>query len=125
MALQGYVGDFALFGDDYETPDGTAIRDYIHVGDLARAHIVALEFISNGTESGHFNLGTGSGFSVQEIISTIEKVTGQSIDVVRKPRTRGNLARSCRGSRRREVGVGLQTKHVRSEQHHRFGMGLA
>lgn len=90
MSLQGYVRDFALFGEDYETPDGTAVRDYIHVSDLARAHIMALGYISNGAESGHFNLGTGSGFSVQEILSTIEKVTGRSVDVLRKPRRAGD-----------------------------------
>lgn len=90
MSLQGYVRDFALFGEDYETPDGTAIRDYIHVSDLARAHIIALGYISGGASSGHFNLGTGSGFSVQEILSTIEKVTGRSVDVVRKPRRAGD-----------------------------------
>ncbi len=62
MALQGHVGDFAVFGDDYDTPDGTAIRDYIHVTDLAAAHVEALKLLLQGHAGGAFNLGTGTGF---------------------------------------------------------------
>ena len=67
MALQGHVPDFAVFGDDYATPDGTAIRDYIHVTDLAAAHVLALKLLLDGHSGGVFNLGTGKGFSVREI----------------------------------------------------------
>src|SRR6195256_2395462 len=67
MALQGHVADFAVFGDDYATPDGTAIRDYIHVTDLAAAHILALNLLMQGHSGGAYNLGTGAGFSVREI----------------------------------------------------------
>jgi UDP-glucose 4-epimerase len=66
MALQGHVPDFAVFGDDYDTPDGTAIRDYIHVTDLAAAHVKALTLLLAGQAGGSFNLGTGQGFSVKE-----------------------------------------------------------
>ena len=68
-----------IFGDDYPTPDGTCLRDYIHVIDLADAHILALNYLRDGGESNIFNLGNGQGFSVKEMIETAEKVTGQSI----------------------------------------------
>ncbi|MBR0290288.1 MAG: UDP-glucose 4-epimerase GalE [Selenomonadaceae bacterium] len=68
-----------IFGDDYPTPDGTCIRDYIHVVDLANAHICALNYLREGGESNFFNLGTGHGFSVKEIIDAAEKVTGLKI----------------------------------------------
>jgi len=68
-----------IFGDDYPTSDGTCIRDYIHVSDLADAHIAALKYLREGGKSDIFNLGNGKGFSVKEIISAAEKVTGQKI----------------------------------------------
>lgn len=68
-----------IFGEDYPTPDGTCIRDYVHVLDLATAHILALNYLRAGGESNIFNLGTGKGFSVREIITAAEKVTGQKI----------------------------------------------
>ena len=68
-----------IFGTDYPTPDGTCIRDYIHVLDLASAHLCALNYLRNGGKSDIFNLGSGQGFSVKEIIDTAEKVTGQKI----------------------------------------------
>ena len=79
MALQGHVADFAVFGDDYDTPDGTAIRDYIHVTDLAAAHMLALELLMQGHSGGAFNLGTGTGFSVREILSAIAAETGRKV----------------------------------------------
>jgi UDP-glucose-4-epimerase GalE len=90
MALQGHVGDFAVFGDDYETPDGTAIRDYIHVTDLAAAHIAALKLLREGHAGGSFNLGTGAGFSVREILSAINEQTGREVPHVVKPRRPGD-----------------------------------
>ncbi len=86
MALQGHVGDFAVFGDDYDTPDGTAIRDYIHVTDLAAAHLAALKLLLTGHAGGSFNLGTGTGFSVREILSAIHDETGREVPHVVKPR---------------------------------------
>src|ERR1700744_1094634 len=71
MAMQGHLSDFAVFGTDYETPDGTAIRDYIHVTDLAAAHVAAVRLLIQGHQGGAFNLGTGNGFSVREILETI------------------------------------------------------
>jgi UDP-glucose 4-epimerase len=90
MALQGYVADFAVFGDDYDTPDGTAIRDYIHVTDLAAAHVLALQLLLKGHCGGAFNLGTGNGFSVREILAAIATETGREVPHVVKPRRAGD-----------------------------------
>jgi UDP-glucose 4-epimerase len=90
MALQGHVGDFAVFGDDYDTPDGTAIRDYIHVTDLAAAHVEALKLLLAGHAGGAFNLGSGSGFSVREILAAIRAETGREVPHVVKPRRSGD-----------------------------------
>jgi UDP-glucose-4-epimerase GalE len=90
MALQGHVPDFAVFGDDYDTPDGTAIRDYIHVTDLAAAHVAALQLLMQGHRGGAFNLGTGTGCSVREILSAIAAETGREVPHVVKPRRPGD-----------------------------------
>ncbi|MBR3745567.1 MAG: UDP-glucose 4-epimerase GalE [Selenomonadaceae bacterium] len=85
--------NITIFGDDYPTNDGTCIRDYIHVLDLAAAHQNALNYLRNGGESDFFNLGSGKGFSVKEIISTAEKVTAQKIKTVIGARRAGDPAR--------------------------------
>ena len=90
MALQGHVTDFAIFGTDYPTLDGTPIRDYIHVIDLAKAHLLALEMLSGGHEGGIYNLGTGTGFSVREILRAITTETGRSVPALVKPRRAGD-----------------------------------
>jgi len=90
MALQGHLSDFAVFGDDYDTPDGTAIRDYIHVTDLASAHVAALNLLLQGHGGGAFNLGTGKGFSVREILGGIAAETGREVPHVVKPRRPGD-----------------------------------
>ena len=77
-----------IFGTDYDTPDGTAVRDYIHVNDLAEAHVLGLKYLLNGGESQVFNLGNGNGFSVREVIETARKVTGKEIparEIERRP----------------------------------------
>lgn len=91
-----------VYGTDYETPDGTCIRDYIHILDLADAHIRALD----RTESGFFNLGTGGGTSVREVIDCCRKVTGREITVRDKPRRAGDPPRLVAGSEkiRRDLG---------------------
>ena len=78
-----------IYGTDYATPDGTCIRDYIHIVDLARAHILALGV----TASGFYNLGTGGGSSVREVIAACRKITGRKIDTIEKPRRPGDPAR--------------------------------
>ncbi len=90
MALQGHVLDFAVFGDDYDAPDGTAIRDYIHVTDLAAAHVLALKLLMQGHSGGTFNLGTGKGFSVREILAAIAFEAGHEVPHVIKPRRIGD-----------------------------------
>ncbi|MEA2884663.1 MAG: hypothetical protein QOH32_3919 [Bradyrhizobium sp.] len=92
MALQGHVSDFAVFGDDYGTPDGTAVRDYIHVTDLATAHVLALKLLMQGHGGGAFNLGTGTGFSVREILAAIATETGRAVPHVIKARRPGDPA---------------------------------
>ena len=82
--------DIIIFGTDYDTPDGTCIRDYIHVTDLAEAHILALEYLQNGGESDFFNLGNGNGFSVKEVIETAEEITGKHIKAAEAQRTAGD-----------------------------------
>src|SRR4051812_48959143 len=92
MALQGHVSDFAVFGGDYDTPDGTAVRDYIHVTDLAAAHVLALRLLMQGHCGGVFNLGTGNGFSVREILAAIAAETGRAVPHAIKPRRAGDPA---------------------------------
>ncbi len=79
-----------LFGNDYATPDGTCIRDYIHVTDLARAHIAAVEWLAGGGESKKYNVGTGKGFSVSEVLKAVEKVTGKTVPFTFGPRREGD-----------------------------------
>jgi len=81
-----------IFGDDYETEDGTCIRDYIHINDLGNAHLRALEYLDNGGNTDVINLGTGEGYSVKEIIATAEKVTGVKIKAEITKRRKGDPA---------------------------------
>ena len=83
----------SIYGSDYDTPDGTCIRDYIHVTDLAKAHILAAEYLLNGGESNIFNLGNGVGYSVKEVIETARKVTGHPIPAKIEARRAGDPAR--------------------------------
>lgn len=93
LVLQVPLGQrksISVFGDDYDTPDGTCIRDYIHVSDLVDAHIKAAEYLEAGNDSNIFNLGTGHGFSVLDIISASRKVTGHSIPIEVASRREGD-----------------------------------
>jgi len=96
----------SVFGTDYPTPDGTCIRDYIHVGDLARAHILALKKLDQEKISGIYNLGNGSGFSVREVIETVRKISGRKIASVDSSRRPGDPARLVASSKtiRKELG---------------------
>jgi UDP-glucose-4-epimerase GalE len=77
MRLQEHVAEFSVFGADYDTPDGTAIRDYIHVGDLAAAHVLGLRMLTDGHPGGVYNLGTGIGYSVKQVLTAIAEETGK------------------------------------------------
>lgn len=89
-AALGRRAGFSIFGDDYETRDGTCIRDYVHVTDLADAHVRAVEYLLNGGETVAINLGTGTGTSVQELISAVETVSGRPLPVTRAERRAGD-----------------------------------
>ncbi|MCL4548869.1 MAG: UDP-glucose 4-epimerase GalE [Bacteroidetes bacterium] len=91
-AANGKREKVSVFGNDYNTPDGTCIRDYIHVNDLSNAHVKALEHLSSGNESTIINLGTGSGNSVMEIIITTESITGKKIEFKISERRKGDPA---------------------------------
>lgn len=99
-----------IFGDDYETPDGTCIRDYIHVEDLAQAHILALEKLQE-KEVLHYNLGNGSGFSVKEVVETVREVTGHPIPAEITPRRAGDPASLIADSRKIREELGWDPKY--------------
>lgn len=92
MSLRGHVTEFAVFGGDYETPDGTAVRDYIHVNDLAASHIAALELLLAGDAGAAVNLGTGTGYSVRQILDAVQAETGQAVPFKMRDRRDGDPA---------------------------------
>ena len=93
QTLSGKRPHISVFGRDYDTPDGTCLRDYIHIVDLCSAHLLALTKLVETGKSMRFNLGNGSGFSVQEVIAAAERVTGKKVKVVEAPRRDGDPAR--------------------------------
>jgi UDP-glucose-4-epimerase GalE len=90
LAASGARPELELFGTDYPTPDGTCVRDYVHVNDLADAHVSALEYLAGGANSIAVNLGTGRGYSVKEVINKIEQVTGRRVPIRVAPRRPGD-----------------------------------
>lgn len=100
----------SIYGTDYDTPDGTCIRDYIHVTDLAEAHILAVEYLLKGGESNVFNLGNGVGYSVREVIETARKVTGHPIPAVEIPRRAGDPARLVASGEKAKTVLGWEPK---------------
>ena len=101
-----------IFGDDYATPDGTCIRDYIHVDDLAAAHILALEHLLRGGPSDQFNVGTGAGHSVMEVIRTVEEVTGKKVPYVIGPRREGDPPRLVAASGKLRATLGWNPQYA-------------
>lgn len=99
QVASGRRPNISIFGHDHDTPDGTCIRDYIHINDLCSAHWLALLSLMNGADSQSYNLGNGNGFSVQEVIDTAEQVTGRKITMVNCPRRDGDPARLVADSR--------------------------
>ena len=83
MAASGWAPCFELFGEDYPTPDGTCIRDYVHVADLAEAHLLALNHLLDGGGSLALNVGTGAGLSVREIVQAVTRITGRVVPTAR------------------------------------------
>lgn len=105
-AIAGKRDALTVFGTDYETPDGTCIRDYVHVCDLVDAHVLGLKWLKDGKESRVFNLGTGSGFSVREVIDHSRAVTNQSVPYVDGERRPGDCTKLVSGSTRAEAELG-------------------
>lgn len=93
MAAAGRIGALEIFGSDYATEDGSAVRDYVHVGDLAVAHVLALRHLLQGGDSGAFNVGTGQGISVRQMVAAAEEVTGHPVPVLLRGRRAGDPAR--------------------------------
>jgi UDP-glucose 4-epimerase len=89
-AAMGKITKVSVFGNDYDTPDGTAVRDYIHISDISSAHLAALDHLRAGKESQFINLGNGNGYSVKQVIDTAKKVTGRDIPVENAPRRAGD-----------------------------------
>ena len=104
-----------VFGNDYDTPDGTCVRDYIHVLDLCEAHLVALEHLASGGEGGAFNLGTGEGQSVAQVIDVVRSVSGREVRVVQGPRRVGDPPRLVASPERAARVLGWRAKRVRLE----------
>lgn len=105
-----------IFGDDYQTDDGTCIRDYIHVNDLSSAHLLALDKIASGGESGIYNLGNGTGFSVKNIIDVCRKVTGHAIPIEIVPRRAGDPALLIATADKAKKVLGWKPEYIRIEQ---------
>ena len=106
----------AIFGDDYDTKDGTCIRDYIHVTDLAQAHILAVKYLNEGKESNIFNLGNGVGFSVKEVIEIARKVTGHPIPAIISPRRAGDPAKLVASSEKARKILAWNPEHAELEE---------
>jgi UDP-glucose 4-epimerase len=101
-----------VFGRDYDTPDGTCIRDYIHIVDLCEAHLLAIDYLARGNPSAQFNLGNGSGFSVQEVLDTVQRVTGRPVRAVDAPRREGDPARLVADARRARQVLGWTPRYA-------------
>lgn len=112
-AILAALGDPALriFGEDYPTPDGTAVRDYIHVTDLADAHVRALRYLLEGGCGARLNCGTGTGYSVREIVGKVEEVSGRRVPVEMAPRREGDGPRLVADNRRIRESLGWIPRH--------------
>lgn len=101
----------SIYGEDYDTRDGTCVRDYIHVTDLAQAHILAVEYLNRGGESDIFNLGNGVGFTVKEVIECARKVTGHPIPAISAPRRAGDPAQLVASSEKAKNILGWNPQY--------------
>ena len=105
-AIDGKRPALTVFGSDYDTPDGTCIRDYVHVMDLVDAHVLGLKWLEGGKQSRVFNLGTGRGFSVREVVDHCNAVTGRTVPITEGPRRAGDCTSLVSGSERAEKELG-------------------
>ena len=109
-AAAGRAPAIQLFGTDYDTPDGTCIRDYVHIEDLAAAHLLALEAAVEGRHE-VYNLGSGKGYSVREVIDAARRVTGRDLEVEERSRRPGDSARLVASSERIRARLGWEPRH--------------
>lgn len=114
-AIDGRRPALTIHGTDYETPDGTCIRDYVHVSDLTDAHVLGLRWLLDGKGSRVFNLGTGTGFSVRQVIEAARTITNRAVPVKEGPRRAGDCTRLVSGSRRAEAELGWAPSRSRME----------
>lgn len=110
-AAEGKLPFVSVFGSDYPTPDGTCVRDYIHVSDLADAHIRALKYLRDGNDSTHINLGNGQGYSVLEVIEAARRVTGRQIEARMEPERPGDPSRLIADASKAFQVLGWQPAH--------------
>ncbi len=108
---QGKRPHISVFGSDYDTPDGTCIRDYIHITDLASAHLAALDYLQNDGASTAINLGNGLGYSVLEVIETAREITGKHIEVKMEDRRAGDPSRLIADAKKAREVLGWQTRY--------------
>lgn len=111
QVASGQRPSIRVFGTDYPTPDGTCVRDYVHVADLASAHRLALERLAAGAVSGAFNLGTGHGYSIREVVEAAERVTGRQVPCEDAPRRPGDPAVLVASSERARQELGWEPRH--------------
>lgn len=116
QVANGKRDHISIFGTDYPTKDGTCIRDYIHVTDLSKAHILAVKYLKDGGKSDIFNLGNGIGFSVREVIEMARKVTGLTIPAVEAPRRAGDPAQLIASSEKAKKILGWKPEHDSLEE---------
>ncbi|ANZ99203.1 UDP-glucose 4-epimerase GalE [Carnobacterium divergens] len=115
LVLQTALGqraELSIFGNDYDTPDGTCIRDYVHVQDLIAAHILALEYLEAGNPSNIFNLGSSTGFSVQEIVEAARKITGKEIPTKVEARRAGDPSTLVAASKKAQDTLGWEPEYT-------------
>lgn len=112
QAASGRRSHISVFGQDYDTPDGTCIRDYVHINDLCQAHWLAVQSLMAGGASQAYNLGNGNGFSVQQVIDTARAVTGREIAVQYAPRRAGDPARLVADATQAQAALGWRPQHA-------------
>ena len=112
----GQLEAIHVFGTDYPTPDGTCIRDYVHVCDLVDAHVLGLKWLQDKRGSRVFNLGTGRGFSVREVVDASRAVTNTEVPITEGPRRAGDATKLVSGSTRAEAELGWQPQRSTLDQ---------
>ena len=115
-AIDGKRDSLTIFGTDYDTPDGTCIRDYVHVCDLVEAHVLGLKWLQEGRGSRIFNLGTGDGFSVREVVEHAQQVTKLPVPIIEGTRRPGDCTKLLSGSSRAVSELGWSATRSNMKQ---------